>query len=198
MASWSVQAQACCISAKNKPAKKFRCGPQCNINMHFPRQDPSRKQDMEPIPCDVVSVGIAQARQARAFAAGGPIPASYWRLGRRWAIWGAIATLVPLCNLYSSRKQRLCTIDRAAKTASRLAADYLSRAARHVRIGDAKAMMIHRLFALLARHVPAADDAALSAPGIRRRFGGRGRCRAESHRGAEHDKRKGCLDDVFG
>jgi hypothetical protein len=35
-----------------------------------------------------------------AFAAGGPIPESYWRLGRRWAIWGAIATLVPLCNLY--------------------------------------------------------------------------------------------------
>ena len=31
---------------------------------------------------------------------GRPIPDSYWRLGRRWAIWGVIATIIPLCNLY--------------------------------------------------------------------------------------------------
>src|SRR5580704_10822059 len=48
----------------------------------------------------LIPTQIAQARQARAFAAGGPIPESYWRLGRRWAIWGVIATIVPLCNLY--------------------------------------------------------------------------------------------------
>jgi uncharacterized membrane protein len=48
----------------------------------------------------LIPTQIAQARLARAFAAGGPIPDSYWRLGRRWAIWGVIATIVPLCNLY--------------------------------------------------------------------------------------------------
>jgi uncharacterized membrane protein len=48
----------------------------------------------------LIPTQIAQARQARAFAAGGPIPESYWRLGRRWAIWGAIATIIPLANLY--------------------------------------------------------------------------------------------------
>ena len=31
----------------------------------------------------LIPTQIAQARQARAFAAGGPIPDSYWRLGRR-------------------------------------------------------------------------------------------------------------------
>jgi hypothetical protein len=40
------------------------------------------------------------AAQARPFAAGGQIPDSYWRLGRRWAICGVIATIIPLCNLY--------------------------------------------------------------------------------------------------
>jgi uncharacterized membrane protein len=48
----------------------------------------------------LIPVQIAQARQARAFAEGGPIPESYWRLGRRWVIWGTIATLLPLANLY--------------------------------------------------------------------------------------------------
>jgi hypothetical protein len=40
------------------------------------------------------------ARIARAFAQGGSIPDSYWRLGRRFAIWGTIATLLRLVNLY--------------------------------------------------------------------------------------------------
>ncbi len=97
----------------------------------------------------------------------------------------------------AARSGLLCTIASAAQTASRLAADYFSRAARHVRIGDTEAMMIHGLFALLARHVPAANDAALGAPGIGGRFGGRGRCCAESHRGAEHGERQDCLDEVF-
>jgi uncharacterized membrane protein len=48
----------------------------------------------------LIPTQIAQARQAQAFAAGGAIPESYWRHGRRWAIWGAIATIIPLCNLY--------------------------------------------------------------------------------------------------
>jgi len=48
----------------------------------------------------LIPTQIAQARQARAFAAGGAIPESYWRHGRRWAIWGTIATVAPLANLY--------------------------------------------------------------------------------------------------
>jgi uncharacterized membrane protein len=48
----------------------------------------------------LIPTQIAQARMARAFAQGGPIPDSYWRLGRRWAIWGIIANLLPLATLY--------------------------------------------------------------------------------------------------
>lgn len=48
----------------------------------------------------LVPTQIAQARQARAFADGGAIPDSYWRRGRRWMIWGILATLIPLANLY--------------------------------------------------------------------------------------------------
>jgi uncharacterized membrane protein len=48
----------------------------------------------------LIPTQIAQAREARGFADGGPIPESYWRHGRRWAIWGTIATLLPLANLY--------------------------------------------------------------------------------------------------
>jgi uncharacterized membrane protein len=48
----------------------------------------------------LIPTQIAQARQARAFAQDGAIPESYWRHGRRWIIWGAIATVIPLANLY--------------------------------------------------------------------------------------------------
>lgn len=48
----------------------------------------------------LIPTQIAQARQARGFADGGPIPESYWRHGRRWIVWGVIATLLPLGNLY--------------------------------------------------------------------------------------------------
>jgi uncharacterized membrane protein len=48
----------------------------------------------------LIPTQVVQARQARAFAAGGPIPETYWRHSRRWAIWGTIATLLPLANLY--------------------------------------------------------------------------------------------------
>jgi hypothetical protein len=91
----------------------------------------------------------------------------------------------------------VCCRVRAAKTASRLATDDFSGAARHVGIGDAEAMMIHGLFALLARHVPASIDAARGAPRIRRRFRGGRPCCAESHGGAEHGERQDCLDVVF-
>jgi uncharacterized membrane protein len=50
--------------------------------------------------CVLIPTQIAQAREARAFAEGAPIPESYWRHNRRWVVWGVIATLVPLVNLY--------------------------------------------------------------------------------------------------
>ena len=45
--------------------------------------------------CILIPAQIRQARQARAFAEDGQIPASYWRDARRWVVWGIIAT-VPL------------------------------------------------------------------------------------------------------
>jgi uncharacterized membrane protein len=48
----------------------------------------------------LIPTQIAQARQARALAAGGAVPESYWRHSRRWMIWGVIATVIPLANLY--------------------------------------------------------------------------------------------------
>ena len=38
---------------------------------------------------------VRQARMARGFADGGPIPELYWRDARRWLVWGIVAT-VPL------------------------------------------------------------------------------------------------------
>jgi uncharacterized membrane protein len=48
----------------------------------------------------LIPTQIAQARAARLFASGGDIPESYWRLARRWMVWGLIATLIPLANVY--------------------------------------------------------------------------------------------------
>lgn len=48
----------------------------------------------------LVPMQSAQARMAREFAAGGPIPDAYWRLCRRWNFWGALATLLPVSVLY--------------------------------------------------------------------------------------------------
>ena len=43
----------------------------------------------------LVPIQIRQARQVREFAETGSIPDSYWQHGRRWIIWGLVAT-VPL------------------------------------------------------------------------------------------------------
>lgn len=48
----------------------------------------------------LVPVQIAQERMARQFANGGEIPARYWRLGRLWGVFGTLATVLPLMNLY--------------------------------------------------------------------------------------------------
>ncbi len=47
------------------------------------------------IPCQ-----IAQARLARGFADGGPIPDRYWRLNRVWGVFGVLATILPLAVVY--------------------------------------------------------------------------------------------------
>ena len=44
----------------------------------------------------LVPAQIRQGRQTRAFAESGEIPASYWREGRRWAVWGVVATMLLL------------------------------------------------------------------------------------------------------
>ena len=48
----------------------------------------------------LLPVQIAQARMAKQFAEGGAIPQRYWQLGRIWAVFGTLATLLPLMNLY--------------------------------------------------------------------------------------------------
>lgn len=48
----------------------------------------------------LIPIQIRQSRMARQFAESGSIPPEYWRLGRWWAVWGFIATLLPLANYY--------------------------------------------------------------------------------------------------
>ncbi len=48
----------------------------------------------------LIPVQIKQAKMAKEFAVSGVIPASYWRLCTTWNIFGLLATLIPLANLY--------------------------------------------------------------------------------------------------
>ena len=48
----------------------------------------------------LIPVQTMQAKVARGFANGGEIPEKYWRLGRIWIIFGTLATIIPLANLY--------------------------------------------------------------------------------------------------
>ena len=41
-----------------------------------------------------------QARQAREFSRGAPVPRSYWRLGQWWLAWGIGATVPPVAATY--------------------------------------------------------------------------------------------------
>ncbi|MDH5632190.1 MAG: DUF2269 domain-containing protein [Gammaproteobacteria bacterium] len=43
----------------------------------------------------MVPAQVRQARLAREFAGGGPIPDQYWRLERQWVLAGAIAKILP-------------------------------------------------------------------------------------------------------
>ncbi len=42
----------------------------------------------------LVPIQVKQARMAREFGRGTPIPDAYWRLGRLWIVWGLVATIL--------------------------------------------------------------------------------------------------------
>ncbi len=48
----------------------------------------------------LIPLQIKQARMARSFASDGQIPQEYWAMSKQWVIWGTIATLLPVVNLY--------------------------------------------------------------------------------------------------
>jgi uncharacterized membrane protein len=48
----------------------------------------------------LIPIEIMQARLARSFRDEPAIPDRYWRLSRLWTIFGVIATVLPLFNLY--------------------------------------------------------------------------------------------------
>ncbi len=48
----------------------------------------------------LVPIEVMQERLARSFRDASTIPDAYWRLSRLWAVFGAIATVLPLVNLF--------------------------------------------------------------------------------------------------
>lgn len=48
----------------------------------------------------LIPAQIKQAKMAKVFAVTGVIPELYWKLNYRWLVFGVIATLIPLVNLY--------------------------------------------------------------------------------------------------
>ncbi len=48
----------------------------------------------------LIPTQIEQTRLTRRFAATGAIPDRYWRLAQRWYVFGALATLLPLANIF--------------------------------------------------------------------------------------------------
>lgn len=48
----------------------------------------------------LIPVQTKQARMAEVFAHSNEIPAAYWQLCKTWNIFGLIATLLPLVNIY--------------------------------------------------------------------------------------------------
>jgi uncharacterized membrane protein len=48
----------------------------------------------------LIPAQIKQAKMAKEFAVTGVIPELYWELNNRWIVFGVIATLIPLVNLY--------------------------------------------------------------------------------------------------
>jgi uncharacterized membrane protein len=48
----------------------------------------------------LIPIEVMQARLARQFATEAVIPERYWRLSMLWSVFGAVATILPLANLY--------------------------------------------------------------------------------------------------
>jgi len=48
----------------------------------------------------LIPAQIKQVKMAKEFASTGVIPDQYWKLCTTWNIFGVIATLLPLMNLY--------------------------------------------------------------------------------------------------
>lgn len=48
----------------------------------------------------LIPTQIKQAKMAKVFAETSVIPSQYWKMCKTWNIWGAIATLLPLVNIY--------------------------------------------------------------------------------------------------
>jgi uncharacterized membrane protein len=48
----------------------------------------------------LIPTQVRQARIARSLSAMEPIPDEYWRLSRRWQLFGAVAVALPLVNIY--------------------------------------------------------------------------------------------------
>lgn len=48
----------------------------------------------------LIPTQIKQAKMAQAFVPQAEIPDIYWKLCNRWYFWGALATVLPLINLY--------------------------------------------------------------------------------------------------
>ncbi len=48
----------------------------------------------------LVPIQVAQSRMARRFRRESSIPPAYWRLATLWAVFGTVATVLPLANLF--------------------------------------------------------------------------------------------------
>ena len=48
----------------------------------------------------LIPIQVRQARLVRSLSPAEPIPEEYWRLSRRWRLYGSIAVALPLLNLY--------------------------------------------------------------------------------------------------
>ncbi|KHD06601.1 membrane protein [Candidatus Thiomargarita nelsonii] len=48
----------------------------------------------------LIPIQIKQAKMSKQFSKDGVIPDNYWRLSRLWIVFGTLATLLPLVNIY--------------------------------------------------------------------------------------------------
>lgn len=48
----------------------------------------------------LIPIQVRQARMTRYFAMDTQVPDEYWRLGRLWALFGAVAVVLPLITVY--------------------------------------------------------------------------------------------------